>query len=84
MNKQRAKEGLDEIKYTPYFKSIETLNTDSDDWMTKVTTNRIKAALRVGAAKGQYANIKGKDPIPAYLYAENFGKNTNYEKGEFF
>ena len=84
MNKQRSKEGLDEIKYDPYFKSIETLNTDSDDWMTKVTTNRIKAALRVGAAKGQYANIKGKDPVPAYLYGENFGKNTDYEKGEFF
>lgn len=84
LNRKRKKEHLEPIKYEPYFKSVETLNTDNEDWLTKVTTNRIKAALRVGAAKGQYGNIKGKDPIPAYIYANNFGKNTDYVKGEFY
>lgn len=84
LNKKRKKENMDLIEYDPYFKSVETLNTDNDDWLTKVTTNRIKAALRVGAAKGQYGNIKGKDPIPAYIYGDGFGQNTDYEKGEFY
>jgi len=84
LNRKRKKEGLELIEYKPFFKSIQTLNVDSDDWLTKVTTNRIKAALTTGASKGQFANIKGKDPIPAYIYAEEFGKNTNPEKGEFY
>lgn len=84
LNKKRNKEGLDKIEYTPYFKSVQTSNTDADDWMTKVTTNRVKAALTTGAAKGQYANLKGKDPIPAYIYGEDFGKNLDYQKGEFY
>ena len=37
-----------------------------------------------GAAKGQYANLKGKDPIPAYIYGENFGKQVMPDKGEFY
>ena len=52
--------------------------------MTRVTTNRVKAGLTTGAAKAQYANIKGKDPVPAYIYGDNFGRNTDYEKGEFY
>lgn len=84
LNRLRQKEGLDKIEYKPYFKSVQTSNTDAEDWMTKVTTNRVKAALTTGAAKGQYANLKGKDPIPAYIYSEEFGKDTNYEKGEFY
>ncbi|KKM78729.1 hypothetical protein LCGC14_1357050 [marine sediment metagenome] len=84
LNKMRKIEGLEPIKYREYFKSVQTLNTDSQDWLTKVTTNRVKAALTTGAAKGMYANIKGRDPIPAYLYGEEFGRNTNYAKGEFY
>ena len=84
LNRLRKKEGLDPVEYRPYFKSVQTSNTDAEDWLTKVTTNRVKAALTTGSAKGQYANLKGKDPIPAYIYGEEFGKDTNYEKGEFY
>lgn len=84
LNKRRKKEGLEEIEFKPYFKSIQTSNTDDEDWMTKVTTNRVKAALTTGAAKGLYANLKGKDPIPAYLYGEEFGKGLDYERGIFY
>ena len=84
INKDRRKEGLEEVKYTPYLKSIEMLNVDNEDWLTKVTTNRISSALSTGVAKGQVANLKGKDPIPALLYGEDFGKNTNFQKGEFY
>lgn len=76
LNKKREKEGAPLIQYKPYFKSIETLNVDNNDWMTKTTTNRIKAAIRTGAAKGQYTNLKGNDPIPAYLYGDDFSSNV--------
>jgi len=84
LNRKRRKEGLGEIKFIPYFKSIDTLNTDAEDFLTRLTSSRVKAGLTTGAAKGLYANIKGKDPIPAYIYGENFGKNTDYKKGNFF
>ncbi len=84
LNKQRKRKGLGEIKYHPYFKTIDLSNADVEDWLTNITTNRVKAALATGASKGMYANVKGKDPIPAYIYGDNFGRNTNYERGEFF
>jgi DNA-directed RNA polymerase subunit beta' len=84
INKDRKKEGLELIKYNPYFKSIETLNTDSEDWFTRITSNRLKMALTTGAARGQYANLKGKDPIPAYLYGDNFGKAIDEDEGAFY
>ena len=83
LNKQRKKEGLAPIKYDEYFKSVDTLNVDYDDFLTQFTTNRIKNALTTGAAQGRYANIRGKDPIPAYLYGEEFGKG-DVERGEFY
>lgn len=84
INRDRKRKGEELVEYKPYFKSIATLNTDSDDWLTRLTTNRVKSNLMLGAAKAQYSNIKGKDPIPAYLYGDNFGKNVDYEKGEFY
>jgi DNA-directed RNA polymerase subunit beta' len=73
INKDRAKENLDTVKYKPYFKSIETLNVDSEDWLTRFYTNRIKAAIQEGASKAVYGDIAGKDPIPAYIYGDEFG-----------
>lgn len=84
LNKQRKKQGLEPLEYRPYFKSIDTLNTDAEDWFTKMTTNRVKAALTTGASKAMYANIKGRDPIPAYIYGDDFGKNTDFTKGAFY
>lgn len=84
INKKRVKEGLEAIEYIPYFKSIETLNTDNDDWLVRMSTNRIQQALTTGAAKAQYSNLKGKDPVPAYLYGDNFGKDFNPDEEIFY
>jgi len=83
INKERTKEGLAKIRYTPYFKSIETANVDQSDWLTKFTTNRIKQAVQEGVASGAYTDLHGKDPIPAYLYGDEFGK-TDPAKGIFY
>jgi hypothetical protein len=64
--------------------SDDLSNADVEDWLTNITTNRVKAGLTIGASKGLYANIRGKDPIPAYVYGENFGKGVDYSKGEFY
>jgi DNA-directed RNA polymerase subunit beta' len=80
LNKEREMTGLDLIGYRPYFKSVDTLNSDSEDWLTKFTTNRIKAALVEGASAGQVTDIHGKDPIPAYIYGEEFARN----EGEYY
>ena len=83
LNKDRKRQNLAPVKYKEYFKSVDTLNVDYPDFLTQFTTNRLKSALTTGAAKGNYANIKGKDPIPAYLYGEGFGKG-DAAKGEFY
>ena len=66
------------------FKSIDTLNTDVKDWFTRITSNRVKAGLITGASQAQYTNLKGKDPIPAYIYGEEFGKSSSPDKGSFY
>ncbi len=53
LNKEREHNNLDPIKYKPYFKSIDTLNVDNEDWLTSVTTNRVKSGLSKGMAKAQ-------------------------------
>jgi DNA-directed RNA polymerase subunit beta' len=83
LNKDRRAQKLAPIGYKEYFKSVDTLNTDYNDFLTQFTTNRLKNALTTGAAKGNYANIRGKDPIPAYIYGEGFGKG-DMAKGEFY
>lgn len=74
LNEERQHSGLEPIEFKPYFKSIDTLNVDNDDWLTKITTNRVKDGLAKGVAKTQWADIAGRDPIPAYIYGDDFGK----------
>lgn len=74
LNRERAVENLEPIKYTPYFKSVDTLNVDNEDWGTRITTNRIKDGLAKGMARGDWANLAGKDPVLPYLYGDDFGK----------
>lgn len=73
LNKEREHSGLEPIKFKPYFKSIDTLNVDSDDWLTRVTTNRVKDGLAKGMAKMTWGDVAGRDPIPAYIYGDDFG-----------
>ena len=78
LNKQRRREDLPLIKFDPYFKSIETSNVDQEDWLTRFSTNRIKAAVQDAVSTTAYADIAGKDPIPAYIYGDEFGKSRYY------
>ena len=53
VNRERKQQGLGLIEFNPYFKSVDTLNVDAEDWMTRVTTNRVKDGLARGMAKMQ-------------------------------
>ena len=35
----------------------------------------IGGELTGGAAKGAYTDLKGKDPLPSYLYGDNFAED---------
>lgn len=83
-NKERKLEGKPEIKYTPYFKSIDTLAMDNPDWLSKLTVNRIRETLKDGAALGSASNLHGTDPMPAYLHGAEFNKNVDFSQGRFY
>lgn len=53
INRGREQQGLEKLEFNPYFKSVDTLNVDAEDWMTRVTTNRVKDGLARGMAKMQ-------------------------------
>lgn len=79
LNKERKTKGLAEIKYDPKYVSIEQAPTLEDDWLSRLTTRYLKTTIRDGVAKGMETHIHGSDPMPGYLYAEEFG-----QKGEFY
>ena len=80
LNKERQSAGLDEIKYKPFFKSIQTWNTDNEDWLSRLTANRLKQTITEGAGMGMASNIHGHDPMPAYLYGLEFGQSEDPAK----
>jgi len=84
INKQRKLDGEEEIKYTPYFKSIDTLAMDNPDWLSKLTVNRIRETLKDGAALGAASNLHGVDPMPSYLYGTEFNKNVDFTQKRFY
>jgi len=77
LNLERKENDLSPIKYQPYFKSIQVLPQDREDWLSRVGTNRIVQAIRESAATGAASNIHGSDPIPAYMYGSEFGKKKD-------
>jgi len=77
-NRERKAEGKELIKYSPYFKSIDVLPSESEDWLSKLSTNRLKAAITEGVARGHVSNIHGVDPLPGYMYATEFGQDGKY------
>ena len=76
-NDVRKANGLEPIKYKPYFKSIQVLPQDRSDWLSRVGTNRIVQAIRESAATGAASHIHGTDPIPAYIAGVEFGKKKD-------
>ena len=84
INEIRVKKELPLIKYKPYFRSISMLPSDKQDWLSRLTTERLKQTITEGAATGMATNIKGRDPLPAYIYGLEFAKDFDPKKGKFY
>ena len=84
MNREFAAEGKPAIEYKPFFKSISVLPLESKDWISRLTTNRIKQTIQDAAGQGMESDIKGVDPMSAYLYGLDFGKNLDPKNKKFY
>jgi DNA-directed RNA polymerase beta subunit/DNA-directed RNA polymerase beta' subunit len=84
INKDLANQGKPLIQYNPYFKSITVLPTDSEDWLSRLTTNRLKQTIQEAAATGMISNIHSVDPIPSYLYGAEFNRNLDIKDNKFY
>lgn len=84
LNRELEKEGKPQIEYKPFFKSIEVLPLKSNDWLGRLTTNRLVQTIQDAASMGQEGDIKGTDPMAAYLYGLEFGKDLKPKKGQFY
>jgi len=79
LNDERKKVGKDKIKYKEYFRSIKMLPGDSQDWLSRLGTTRLKQTVQDAAATGMSSSIHGNDPVPAYMYGLEFGKTKKRE-----
>jgi DNA-directed RNA polymerase subunit beta' len=84
INRELESEGKPTVKYSPFFKSIDVLPLEGEDWLSRLTTNRLKQTIQDAAAMGYESNIKGTDPMPAYLHATDFGQDLDPDKKKFF
>jgi DNA-directed RNA polymerase subunit beta' len=84
MNREFEKEGKPLIEYKPYFKSIDVLPLQSKDWLSRLTTNRLKQTMQDAAAQGMESNTNGTDPMSAYLVGLHFGQNIDPKKKQFY
>ena len=83
-NEERLKEGRPLVTFKPYFKSIQVLPHESEDWLSRLTSNNLKRVIQEGAAKGYKTNIHGVDPHPAYLYGKEFADQYDPKRGIFW
>ena len=84
INRDLAIENKPLIKYSPVFKSIDVLPLESEDWLSRLSTNRLKQTFEEGASMGLETNLKGTDPIPAYFSGIAFGQDLNKEKKQLY
>jgi hypothetical protein len=84
MNREFVAGGKPAIQYKPYFKSISVLPLDSNDWLSRLTTNRLKQTIQEAAGMGLESDVKGVDPTSAYLYGLGFGKDIDPKRKRFY
>ena len=84
VNRQQGIDGKASIKFTPVFKSIDVLPLEEPDWLSRLTTSRLKQTMQEAVTTGMTTNLKGTDPMPAYLAATEFGQNLDFDKKKLY
>jgi DNA-directed RNA polymerase subunit beta' len=84
INRSRIAAGLEPVEIKPFFQSIDMLPGNTNDWLGRLTTNRLKDTLTQAPAVGMVSNVKGMDPLTGYLYGAEFGKDFDPKKGQWY
>jgi DNA-directed RNA polymerase subunit beta' len=75
--KNKSLVGLDRTpaQFKEYFKSIEMLTDDGQDWLDRLSNVHLKSTIKDMASTKMASNIHGNNPLPAYMYGLEFGKD---------
>jgi hypothetical protein len=79
-----GKHGVDKVFITssslevqPEVKGIQTAKLLDENWVSKLSFNRLKNTVRDAAALGQASDTHSTDPIAPYLLGVNFGEGQH-------
>lgn len=77
-NKALIKDGKTPAQFNEYFKSIEMLTDDGQDWLDRLSNVHLKNTIKDMASTKMASNIHGHNPLPAYMYGLEFSKDPKY------
>lgn len=77
-NKALIKDGKTPAQFNEYFKSIEMLTDDGQDWLDRLSNVHLKNTIKDMASTKMASNIHGHNPLPAYMYGLEFAKDPRY------
>jgi hypothetical protein len=83
LNREYTAKGKPLIEFKPFFKHIDVLPLHSKDWLSRLSTNRLKQTIQDAAALGMSTETRGTDPMPAYFAALNFGQGPDTKKPHY-
>jgi len=84
LNREFQAEGKPSIEYKPFFKSLSVLPLHNEDWLSRLSTNRLRQTIQEASAMGMESDTKGTDPMSSYLYGLDFGQETDPKKKKFY
>ena len=73
-NKDLLKNNKTPAKFEEYFKSIEMLTDDQQDWLDRMSNVHLKSTIKDMASTKMASNIHGHNPLPAYMYGIEFSQ----------
>ena len=65
------------LMVTPEVKGIQTAKLLDENWVSKLSFNRLKNTIRDAAAQGESSPIHSTDPIAPYLLGSEFGRGKD-------
>jgi DNA-directed RNA polymerase subunit beta' len=74
-NKALIKDNKTPAQFKEYFKSIEMLTDDGQDWLDRLSNVHLKSTIKDMASTRMASNIHGHNPLPAYMYGLEFAKD---------
>jgi DNA-directed RNA polymerase subunit beta' len=77
-NKALIRDNKTPAQFNEYFKSIEMLTDDGQDWLDRLSNVHLKNTIKDMASTRMASNIHGHNPLPAYMYGLEFAKDPRY------